>query len=172
MGNALPRNNNVTRAGFEDNKTVFGAILRGELPADILYEDERVLCFRDIKPMTEHHILVIPKQHIEHPASVVSDDVPLLRHMETVALDTLQAQYPAIDARAAHAAGTASMGYHRWPFLTVWHLHLHCIYPMPISWSKPMARTLSFREGGPFYAPSAAIIAHAEATAPSSGSRL
>ena len=47
--------NNSRREGFEDNRTPFGKILRGELPAHILHEDHDVLCFRDIAPVQEFH---------------------------------------------------------------------------------------------------------------------
>ena len=75
-------NNNQKRAGFDANPTVFGRILRGELPAHILFEDELVLCFYDINPVSEFHALVIPKRLIAHSGKVTADDIPLLRHME------------------------------------------------------------------------------------------
>ena len=90
-------NNNSRRDGFEANPTPFGKILRGELPAHILHEDHDVLCFRDIAPVQEFHALVIPKRRIEHCGCVGHSDVPLLRHMEAVALQALQAEYPALD---------------------------------------------------------------------------
>ena len=55
---------NVARQGFEQNTTTFGGILRGDLPAKIVYEDDQVLAFCDIDPASEHHYLVIPKRHI------------------------------------------------------------------------------------------------------------
>ena len=61
-------------SSYASNKTVFGAILRNELPATILYEDERVLCFRDIRPVSKHHSLVIPKRHIAHSGALTRDD--------------------------------------------------------------------------------------------------
>lgn len=44
-----------------DDSNIFARILRGELPADKVYEDEHVLAFRDINPLAPSHILVIPK---------------------------------------------------------------------------------------------------------------
>ncbi len=46
------------------NDCIFCRIVRQEIPADIVYEDERLLAFRDIKPQAPVHILIIPKQHI------------------------------------------------------------------------------------------------------------
>ena len=76
---------NQPREGFDDNRTVFGAILRGDLPTTVLYEDERVLCFRDIRPVSKHHSLVIPKRNIRDLNHLGPEDVPLLRHMVSVA---------------------------------------------------------------------------------------
>ena len=44
-----------------DNQNIFAKILRGELPCDKVYEDDTVLAFKDIRPMTPVHVLVIPK---------------------------------------------------------------------------------------------------------------
>ena len=44
-----------------DDGNIFARILRGDLPSDKVYEDEHVLAFRDIKPLSPTHILVIPK---------------------------------------------------------------------------------------------------------------
>ena len=51
----------VSAVGDYDNNNVFARILRGELPADIIYEDKYVLAFKDISPIKPIHILVIPK---------------------------------------------------------------------------------------------------------------
>ena len=158
--------NNSRREGFEDNRTPFGKILRGELPAHILHEDHDVLCFRDIAPVQEFHALVIPKRRIEHCGCVGHSDVPLLRHMEAVAPQALQAEYPALDVSAARAANVVSLGYHKPPFITVHHLHLHCIYPMPAPWYFPLARLLSFpQQYGRFYHGSDSVIEEARAAA-------
>ena len=46
--------------------TIFSKIVRGEMAADIVFQDERVTAFRDINPQAPIHILVIPNRHIEH----------------------------------------------------------------------------------------------------------
>ena len=43
---------------------LFCKIIRGEIPADIVYDDEFVLAFNDINPQAPHHVLIIPKEHI------------------------------------------------------------------------------------------------------------
>ncbi len=106
------RNNNIPRdaALYAGNNTVFGEIFRGTLPADVLYEDDEVLVFRDIAPVSEFHALVIPKRLITHCDAAQSTDVPLLRHMQTTGLQALQQEYPELDVSAACAASTVSMG--------------------------------------------------------------
>lgn len=47
-----------------DNPTVFGKIIRGELPASKVYEDEEFVAFKDIRPRSAVHILVVPKEYI------------------------------------------------------------------------------------------------------------
>ena len=167
MGLGASRTNtNHARDGFADNTTVFGKILRGELPAHVLAEDDEVLCFRDISPVSGFHVLVIPKRWITHCGCATPSDVPLLRHMETMALQCLQAEHPKLDVNTARAANECSLGYHKWPFITVQHLHLHCIYPMPSPWYYPIARLLSFPQSyGPFYHSSAGVIEETQAAA-------
>ncbi len=52
---------------------IFCKIVNGDIPADIVYEDEKYMAFKDIKPKAPIHILIIPKEHIEKLADI--DDV-------------------------------------------------------------------------------------------------
>jgi histidine triad (HIT) family protein len=141
--------------GLSDNTSVFGKILRGHLPARILYEDSDVLCFKYIAPVSDTHNLVIPKRHIENEGHCRPSDLPLLEHMENVALKVLMAEYPDMgSAELARSERRLSLGYHVWPMISVPHLHLHCIYPMPCTkwWSRVLlARVIHPRDYGPFY---------------------
>ena len=140
---------NMPREGFLHNETVFGAILRGELPATVLYEDADVLCFKDIRPVSDHHTLVIPKRWIADSNHLVAQDADLVRHMMDVAKRVLAEERPDVNIDAALATGSISLGFHRWPAISVHHLHLHCIYPMPCPfWWH---RWLHPKEYGPFY---------------------
>ena len=47
-----------------DNPTIFGKIIRKEIPASIVYEDDEFLAFKDIAPRSKVHILVVPKEYI------------------------------------------------------------------------------------------------------------
>jgi histidine triad (HIT) family protein len=63
------------------SETIFSKIIQREIPADIVYEDDLVLAFRDIQPQAPVHILVIPKQPIESIATVTPQDQDLLGHL-------------------------------------------------------------------------------------------
>jgi histidine triad (HIT) family protein len=119
---------NSVRFGFQDNDTVFGCILRGELPAKILYEDETVLAFLDIAPASTLHAQIIPKRRIRHAGFLSMADVPLIDHMVNVAAQIAAAND--VDFRAARENGSLSLGFHLPPFRSVDHLHLHAIWPM------------------------------------------
>lgn len=106
--------------------TIFGQIARGELPADIVYEDDRALVFRDVNPQAPTHLLVIPRQPIARLSEAAEADQALLGHLMLVA------------GRAARDAGLgdfrvvvndgAGAGQ------TVFHLHLHVIGGRALSW--------------------------------------
>lgn len=64
---------------------IFCQIVAGEIPSDIVYQDEEVFAFRDIKPQAPVHILVIPKKHIPSLDQLTEDELPLIAHMVAVA---------------------------------------------------------------------------------------
>lgn len=109
-------------------ETIFTKIINREIPADIVYEDERVLAFRDINPVAPVHILVIPKEHIVNVASAESNhrDVlgELLLATATIArLEGLEESGYRIVTNNGLNAGQ-----------TVFHLHLHLIGGRPMDW--------------------------------------
>lgn len=63
--------------------TIFGKIIRREIPARIIYEDELCLAFHDVSPQAPHHVLVIPKKPIESLNQVAKADEGLLGHIWT-----------------------------------------------------------------------------------------
>jgi histidine triad (HIT) family protein len=58
-------------------ETVFSKILRREIPAEVVYEDEFVLAFKDIAPQAPVHVLVIPKKYVESALTLERDDTEL-----------------------------------------------------------------------------------------------
>lgn len=66
-------------------KTLFKRIIDREIPADIVYEDDLALAFRDINPAAPTHVLIIPKQEIPSLAQATDADGAVLGHLLLVA---------------------------------------------------------------------------------------
>ena len=124
---------NTSDERYAHNNTIFGKILRGEEKATIVYEDDLVIAFKDIKPASKHHYLVIPKKHIQHAGYLKPHDLPLLKRMvkaaRIISEDQCHLSKESIDQELS--SGNLSFGFHRFPLITVRHLHLHVIHPMP-----------------------------------------
>lgn len=71
----------MQRHTFESNPTIFGKILRGEIPAQVVYEDEHTLAFHDIAPKAATHVVIIPKQHLTGLQDATAADAALLGHL-------------------------------------------------------------------------------------------
>ena len=108
------------------NDTIFGKILRGEIPCDEVYSDDRCLAFRDVAPQAPVHVLVIPREPIESLRSAADDDEGLLGHLLLVAADVAK-QEGLDDFRTVINSG-AGAGQ------TVFHLHVHVIGGRALDW--------------------------------------
>jgi len=106
--------------------TLFAKIARGEVPADIVYEDDLALAFRDIHPQAPSHLLVIPRKPIERLSRADDDDAELLGHLMGVARK-VAAQEGLTDFRLVVNDGPGAGQ-------TVFHLHLHVLGGRPLSW--------------------------------------
>ena len=101
--------------------TIFSKIIAKEIPADIVYEDDLVLAFRDIAPQAPVHILIIPKKGIPTANDVEAADEVALGRLFTVA------------ARIAIDEGIAQDGYRLIVNCNedggqeVFHLHMHLL---------------------------------------------
>ncbi|KAG0355467.1 hypothetical protein BG005_005588 [Podila minutissima] len=98
---------------------VFCEIASGVRKEEILYQDDEILAFYDIKPAAETHIMVIPARHIVSVHTVTVDDYDLLLRMKAKALDLLK--------QFGHDVEASRLGFHIPPFNTVNHLHLHVL---------------------------------------------
>jgi histidine triad (HIT) family protein len=110
------------------NETVFSKIIAGQLPADIVYEDERVLAFRDIQPRAPVHILVIPKKPIPSVAHIEDEDGPLLGHLWLVVRRVAQEQGLA-EAGYRVVVNCGDDGGQEVP-----HLHFHVLGGRRLTW--------------------------------------
>jgi histidine triad (HIT) family protein len=106
--------------------TLFAKIISGELPADVVYEDEQCLAFRDIAPQAPTHILVIPRRPIARLAEATPDDGPLLGHLLLVAAKVARSE-GLEDARFVINDGQAAGQ-------TVFHLHVHVLGGRDLTW--------------------------------------
>ena len=69
------------------SKTLFEKIIAREIPSDIVYEDDLVLAFRDIKPQAPVHVLIVPKKPVPRLAEATAEDHRLLGHLLLKAAD-------------------------------------------------------------------------------------
>ena len=108
--------------------TIFSKIIAGEIDADIVYEDDVVLAFRDINPQAPTHVLVIPRE----PVATINDLRP--EHAEVVGRMYLAA------AKVARQEGIADSGYRTVMNCnadggqTVYHIHLHVLGGRQLTW--------------------------------------
>lgn len=106
--------------------TIFAKIVRGEVPAAIVYQDELVTAFRDISPRAPTHVLVVPNKPIPTVADVTDEDEAVLGRMVRVA------------AKIANDEGIAEKGYRLLincrdhGCQEVYHLHLHLLGGRPL----------------------------------------
>jgi len=103
------------------SETIFSKIIKHELPADIVYEDDAVMAFRDIHPQAPVHVLVIPKVEI----ATVNDVKP--EQAELVGKMVLAAQKIAADEGIAEDGFRLVFNCNRHGCQEVFHLHLHLI---------------------------------------------
>ncbi|MCB0164647.1 MAG: HIT domain-containing protein [Anaerolineae bacterium] len=102
-------------------ETIFSKIIRKEIPAEIVYQDELATAFRDINPQAPTHILIVPNKLIPTVDDVTPEDEPLLGHLFVVA------------AKIARDEGIAEDGYRlivncrSHGGQEVFHLHLHLL---------------------------------------------
>lgn len=108
------------------SETIFSKIIDREIPADIIYEDDHCLAFRDINPQAPTHFLVIPKKPIPKLSDAGEDDKELLGHLLLVA-NRVAADEGLEDFRlnVNNGAGASQ---------TVFHLHVHVLGGRPFTW--------------------------------------
>ncbi|MHB9093222.1 MAG: histidine triad nucleotide-binding protein [Eubacteriales bacterium] len=100
---------------------IFCKIVRKEIPSQIVYEDDRVLVFKDINPLAPVHALIIPKEHLTNLLDINEDNVDLIGHIHLVA------------NKLARDAGIAEKGYrvvtncNKEGGQIIFHLHYHLI---------------------------------------------
>lgn len=107
--------------------TIFGKIIRREMKADIIYEDEHCLAFRDINPQAPTHVLIIPKKEIARLSDATAGDESLLGHL-MLAAGRIARSLGVEEAFRLVVNNGADAGQ------SVFHLHLHLLAGRTLRW--------------------------------------
>lgn len=113
-------------AATPPNDTIFGRILRGEIPFDQVYADEHCLAFRDVAPQAPVHILVIPREPVVNLAEAGDQHQQLLGHLLLVAARVARQEGLSGFRTVINSGEEAGQ--------TVFHLHVHVIGGRPLAW--------------------------------------
>ena len=108
--------------------TLFEKIIAREIPADIVYEDDLCLCFRDISPQAPVHLLLIPKKPVVRIGEAASDDQVLLGHLLLKVGDIARQEGYAEDGFRVIINNGPHGGE------AVPHLHLHLLAGRQLQW--------------------------------------
>ncbi len=113
---------------MSEKSCLFCKIVAGEIPADLLHQDEQCVVIRDINPQAPTHLLVIPREHLESLDDASQRDEPLMGHLLRVG------------ARMANSQGHADSGYRSvintgaGAGQSVFHLHVHVLAGRTMHW--------------------------------------
>ena len=107
---------------------LFCKIVAGDIPAEVVHRDERVVAFRDIRPQAPTHILVIPTEHIASLAEADDHHRDVLGDLMVVARDLAQAEGVAEEGSRTVMNTGADGGQ------TVHHVHLHLLGGRALRW--------------------------------------
>ncbi|GLQ33291.1 histidine triad nucleotide-binding protein [Litoribrevibacter albus] len=110
------------------SETIFTKIINREIPADIIYEDDLALAFKDINPQAPVHFLVIPKKVIPTINAIEPEDREIVGHLYTVAAKIAQ------EMEFAEDGYRAVMNCNEHGGQTVYHIHLHVLAGKPMGW--------------------------------------
>jgi len=112
---------------MSEEKTIFKRIIDKQIPADIVYEDDRCLAFNDINPQAPTHVLVIPKKQIASLDEVTPQDAALIGHLFVVVRQIAQEKGLQRGYRTVINNG-------RDAGQEVPHLHVHLLAGRPMAW--------------------------------------
>ena len=107
--------------------TIFSKIIAREIPADIVYEDDLCLAFRDVNPQAPVHVLIVPKREIARLVDATAEDQALLGHL-MLAANKVAKQLGVDDAFRLVVNNGAEVGQ------SVFHVHLHILAGRRFRW--------------------------------------
>ena len=109
-------------------KTLFEKIADREIPADIVYEDDQCICFRDINPQAPVHLLIVPRKPITRISETGDDDAAILGHLLLTA-NKVSKQEGFADSGFRTVINNGKDGGEEVP-----HLHLHILAGRKLNW--------------------------------------
>ncbi len=107
---------------------LFCKILAGDIPADIIYESDTAIAFRDINPQAPTHVLIIPRKHISTINEITADDQAIVGSLYSAAQDI------AAEEGFADEGYRVVMNCNEAAGQTVFHIHLHLLGGRAFSW--------------------------------------
>ena len=110
-----------------DRENIFAKILRGEIPCEIVHEDDHVLAFEDINPQAPVHILIIPHKEIAKISDSTPEDKELLGHLLQVS-KTIAQKYELENNYRLIINNGAGAGQ------SVFHIHVHLMGGRSLDW--------------------------------------
>lgn len=111
-----------------EKRCLFCRLIAGEVPSDLLHQDEVCVVIRDINPQAPTHVLVIPREHMESLNEASHKDEALLGHLLRVGARIANDQGHAEDGYRTIVNTGAGAGQ------SVFHLHVHVLGGRPMSW--------------------------------------
>jgi len=109
---------------------LFCGIVAGEIPADVVYSDDHVVAFRDIAPQAPTHVLVVPRDHIDHAGRVEHDDAATIAAMVVAAQKVAELEGIAAPERGYRLIFNVGADAQN----SVPHLHLHVVGGRSLTW--------------------------------------
>jgi len=110
------------------NDCLFCKILTGDIPADIIYESENAVAFRDINPQAPTHVLIIPRKHIATINDIAEDDHTIVGSLYSAAREIAQQEGFSDEGYRAVMNCNEAAGQ------TVFHIHLHLLGGRQFTW--------------------------------------
>lgn len=113
---------------MSNDNCLFCKIIDGDIPAEIVYESETALAFRDINPQAPMHVLVIPRKHISTINDIEEDDETIVGSLYTAAREIASSEGIADEGYRAVMNCNEGAGQ------SVFHIHLHVLGGRQLVW--------------------------------------
>jgi histidine triad (HIT) family protein len=116
---SAPERDQNNKSRFMEDNCIFCQIIRGEKPADFVYQDESLVVFKDIRPHAPVHLLVVPRKHIRSVNDLTEEDTPIISEM------IFKAKMMARDQEVSESGYKLLFNIERGGGQVIFHLHMH-----------------------------------------------